>query len=238
MTTQPPLLTCREARQVIGVTVLGLAEPDERAALATHIAGCPDCASALDELEALPDLLATVDHEHAAAGLPDPPPELLRRIISETRVEARTGSRRRRRRLAAGLAACGVAAASAVLAVGIWGGSNAPSAPTATSPVLVASATDPDSHVHGTFTVEDRNTGSEIHLELAGVRPGERCGLIAKGPNGRQEVAGWWVAEYDGDAAVTGHSSLAAADITDLAVVTRSGRTLLEVPGSDLVTKN
>jgi hypothetical protein len=231
MTTEPLATVCRETRQLMGLVVLGVAEPEEQERVRSHSAACPDCASTLDELTPLPDLLSTVDAEHAAAGLPEPRPELLRRIIAETRTELET-ARRRRRRVVAAVGAVGVAAASTLLAVNLWAGG--PDRTDTGNPILVASTSDPTTHVHGWFTVTDRGSGSEIHVSLSGVTPGERCRLIAENFAGSREVAGWWVAEYDGRAAVTGHTSMPAQDISQLSVVTESGRSLLVVPRDQL----
>jgi hypothetical protein len=215
----------------MGLVVLGLAEPAERDLVRDHCATCVDCATTLTELTPLPDLLGTVDREHAEAGLPEPSPELFRRIVQETQTERdQLATRQRRRRVL--MTGAGLAAASvAVLGVLVLQGGG----PTSDPEVLVASATDGNSHVQGSFTVEGVQSGSEITLALRGVAPGERCRLIARGPGGTQEVAGWWVAEYDGRATVTGHTSLTPDDITDLVVVTQSGEKLLEVPASSLV---
>ena len=231
MTTEPTAPACREARHLMGLVALGLAEPAERAYVHEHCGGCADCAATLDELIALPDLMATVDLEHAEAGLPEPSPELFRRIVAETRAELdEITARSRRRRVA--YAGVGLAAASAAVLGAVWlqGANSQPTGPD----VLVASATNAGSHVHASLTVQRVESGSEIRLNLAGVAPGERCRLIAHGTNGAREVAGWWVASYDGAATVTGHTSIQPDEIAGLRVVTDSGQTLLTVPGADL----
>lgn len=235
MTTEPMSPVCRETRQLMGLVVLGLAEPAERDEVRDHCAGCVACATTLTELTPLPDLLGTVDREHAEAGLPEPSPELFRRIVAETQTERDELAQRRRRRRVT-IAGAGLAAASAaVLGAVLLGGTGNP-APG--PPVLMASTVDAASHVRGSFAVEGVETGSEIELSLSGVAPGERCRLIARGDDGTQEVAGWWVARYDGHATVTGHVSLAPEEISDLSVVTQSGDTLLQLPSSQLTAQN
>lgn len=234
MTTEPTAPACREARHLMGLVALGVAEPAERAYVHEHCGGCADCAATLDELIVLPDLMSTVDLEHAEAGLPEPSPELFRRIVAETRAERdEITARRRRRRVA--VTGVGLAAASAAVLGVVWlqGGHGQPAGPD----VLVASATDAGSHVRGSLTVQGVDSGSEIRLNLAGVAPGERCRLIAHGTGGTSEVAGWWVASYDGEATVTGHTSIPPDEIADLRVVTESGQTLVTVPGAHLTPR-
>ena len=232
--TPHPGLTCRDARQLMGVSVLGLTEPAEEEALRHHLDECPECAATLAELSPLPALMATVDAERAASGLPEPRPELLRRILAETRAEADeidAARRRRRRRLVGVVTACGSAAAATVLAVSLLvGGSGGPQTPTA----LTASTIDAGSHVRGTFTLTSLDTGSEVAVKLSNATPGEDCRLIVKGTSGQSEVAGWWVVRPNGEATVTGHTSLAADQVSNLVVVTRSGDRILEVPATSL----
>jgi hypothetical protein len=219
----------------MGLVALGFAEPAERAYVHEHCAGCADCAATLDELIVLPDLMATVDLEHAEAGLPEPSPELFRRIVAETRAEQdEITARRRRRRVA--VTGVGLAAASAAVLGAVWllGGHGQATGPD----VLVASTTDAGSHVRASLTVQRVESGSEIRLNLTGVAPGERCRLIAHGTGGTREVAGWWVASYDGEATVTGHTSIPPDEIADLRVVADSGQTLLSVPGADLAPRS
>src|SRR5262245_46510933 len=146
------MLSCREARQLIGVDVLGLAAPLEGRALRQHTAGCEDCARAWDDVRTLPDLMSTVDLEHASRGLPEPRPELLERILAESRVVAASARKRRRRRVLVG-AIAGAAAAAAIVIPFALGMSDQSGSDSAASPVLVASATDPTTRTHGQFTV-------------------------------------------------------------------------------------
>lgn len=60
-------MDCSEARLSLGVYVLGAIDPDERAQVDIHLAGCPACRDELAELEGLPALLALVSTEEAIA---------------------------------------------------------------------------------------------------------------------------------------------------------------------------
>src|SRR4029079_996509 len=80
-----PALDCRRVRVLLGVSVLGVADPEDERSVHEHCASCPDCASTRAELDIVVPLLATVSEADATAGLPEPRPELLRRVIAETR---------------------------------------------------------------------------------------------------------------------------------------------------------
>ncbi len=229
MTTHPTP-DCHEAEQLLGVSVLGIAEPAEQEAVMAHVAICPRCAATMAELAALPPLLGRLDVSDAEAGLPEAPPELLRRIVAETRaVEARQRSRTRRMVSGAGLAA----ASLFVLLWLVWPGQDQ-SSPTASTPV-VATATNPGTGVEGVFELTGVSTGTRVSVELDGVSAGLQCQLVAVSDTGEREVAASWVVRYDGHAEFTGNTSLDQDAIANLLIVTiPDGQTLLDVPGSDL----
>jgi anti-sigma factor RsiW len=69
-------MDCSEARLSLGVYVLGAIDPDERAQVDAHLAGCAECRAELAELEGLPALLAQVSTEEAIAlAATDGPPD-------------------------------------------------------------------------------------------------------------------------------------------------------------------
>jgi hypothetical protein len=141
-------MDCSEARLSLGVYVLGAIDPEERAQVDAHLAGCPECRAELAELEGLPALLAQVSTEEAIAlaasdGPPAQPAEVTApEQASDERPAAAadvgapteemlgavldlTAARRRRRWREAIL---GVAAA-VIVAAGVFGGLRATSAP-------------------------------------------------------------------------------------------------------------
>ena len=112
---------CREIKQALGVYVLGAIDPAERAQVDEHLATCPECREELASLAGLPAMLRkvpVVEAERLAAAEQDPElagvpsPEMLTSLIARTtnvrriRPVARagrgrgrgTGGRRRRRR--------------------------------------------------------------------------------------------------------------------------------------------
>jgi anti-sigma factor RsiW len=216
----------------LGVLVLGALEPAERPAVETHLAGCPRCTAILAELAPRPGLLHRLDPiEHAPPAprprvssplqpLPLGPPELRERLVRAARAER--ARRRRRWAFAAAAVLVGVLLVGQLSGVP-WGDDNANKA-------IVASATDAGSAVHADVRLTPDDTGSALALRLRGVAPEEHCSLVAVNADGRSDVAATWVASYQGQAAVVGHTSFRPDQITRLLVVTEAGRTLVRVP--------
>ena len=68
-----------------------------------------------------------------------------------------------------------------------------------------------------------------MSLTLSGVTPGEHCTLVAVSHEGQQQVASSWIANYEGEAVVTGSTWLTLADIERLDITTDDGETLLQI---------
>jgi Putative zinc-finger len=237
--TFPPPLDCRDVELSLGVLVLGALEPAERPGIEAHLAGCTRCTAILAELAPLPGLLHRLDPVAQTAPAPSsaqsPPPSpspLQPLVLSSPDLRARLvdlarAERLQRRRKWAGA----VAAAAVIIAVlgvgavtgGWWGNDRA-------DQVTVASATDARSDVRADVSLMRDDTGSQLALRLTGVAPEEHCKLVAVDADGHWDVAAAWVATYQGQATVTGHSSFRPDQIKRLLVVTDAGRTLVKVP--------
>jgi hypothetical protein len=233
--TEVPTLDCRRVRVLLGVSVLGLTQPAEEQTVQEHCAVCADCATARAELEVVVPLLATVTADDAMAGLPEPRPELLRRVVAETRAEERREARAvLRRRLVLGLGAAGLAAAAAlVVSAAPW---QSEPAPPPAAQKLVATAVDPDTGAQGSFTVTPADTGSQLWMDLSHVTPGDECHLVARSVDGQREVTASWIVGPDGTATLMGHTSWPGQDIAMLSVVDEEGRVLLRVSQEQLST--
>jgi hypothetical protein len=190
---------CREIRQALGVYVLGAIDPAERAQLDEHLATCADCREELASLAGLPALLRRVpvgEAERLAAAEQDPgltgvpSPQMLTSLI------ARTSNVRRIRRWRA------VAAAAAVALVAVAGGAavtNAlePSHPSSPGPQLTAwhqtSGSGPAAGARLTVRYREHHWGTEMQVNVTGLRPGSVCELWVADRAGGTSVVGSWV---------------------------------------------
>jgi Putative zinc-finger len=95
---------------------------------------------------------------------------------------------------------------------------------------LTAAAQDLRTGVHGAAELTPEPWGTRVELRLAGVRPGQRCRLVARSAGGRSEVAATWRAGYLGTAEVPGAVAIPAERLTSLDVVTPGDRVLVRMP--------
>jgi hypothetical protein len=222
----PGPVDCHQAELLLGVLVLGVIDPGERPAVEAHLAGCPRCTATLAELAVLPGLLAQVDPEQAALGLPPLPVGFTDRVLAAGRTSADRARAARRRWALVGVAAAAVVLliVPAVFVLGLLRGSPT-GTDTAAEPTVV-STVDPATGVQAEVTLVPTPTGTELALALRGVVPGEHCRLVAIDRAGTREVAATWVASYEGQADITGATSLTRANIASLEVVRLDGRPL------------
>ena len=233
----------------LGAYVLGALEREERAELEAHLETCVICREELDRLAPLPGLLSRLTVEEAEvldaadAALADAPvlapaqPEVaeaaattagassapLERALFEVARERRRSRRTRAVGLVAALMLAAVAVAGGLLLSGGDGGAPGP-AP------LTASAADLRSGVHGSAELTREPWGTRVELSLAGVRPGERCRLVARAEGGRSQVAANWRAGYLGTAEVPGAVAIPADRLVSLDVVAADDRLLVRMP--------
>ncbi|MQY03419.1 anti-sigma factor family protein [Actinomadura macrotermitis] len=167
----------------VGAYALGLLEEPDRRAFEGHLRGCPPCRAELAEMAGLADTLADLGPEE---GVIEEPPVRLHR--------------RRARR---GTYAVGAAAAAVLLAAGVavgasLGGDPAPAGRDRAPVQAVAgeqhAASDPRTGVSGRVGLAGKGWGTQIGLELKGVRGPLRCYLEAVSRSGeRSVVMGWQV---------------------------------------------
>jgi anti-sigma factor RsiW len=227
---------CGERRIALGAYVLGALDPPERDELEDHLAGCADCRAELAALVAMPaalgrlstvEALAAGEGRRATAGAAHAStPSVLERALAE--LARRRRSARLRWRVAA------ASGTVAVLALGVAVGVLVATRPASTAPATVAarfSGSDSSTGVSASAALYTEPWGSSIHLDVAGVTPGDQCELVAIGRDGSQQVAGAWSVGYTGGVAITGSTGISPSQVASLEVVTTSGSALVDLQG-------
>ena len=166
-------MSCAHVREELGGYVLGGLEPDEREAVAAHLAECPACAAEHARLAGLPPLLERAE----GLEIPEPPRAVEERVldrIAQERGAARRGHRRRpgwvpgwargRALLAGGLA--GAALGAGVTAV-VLDADDAAQPPAAYSLALRG-----EGGASARAELAPGKGGTELHLWVEGLPPG------------------------------------------------------------------
>jgi anti-sigma-K factor RskA len=224
-------LPCTDAETALGALVLGALDPSERDQVEAHVRGCAHCASALAEIAPMAGLLHRAGI--TAGDLQPAPPEVLERALAQVHQESsaepgETPSASaevvalRRRRLPL-LAAAAVAVLALVLG-GAWWSQHQVGPGSVTARGASASA-----GVKATVVMTPVDAGTSMNLTLSGVTPGQECSLVAVSSTGVREVTSTWVANYEGEAEITGTAALTLATIERLDITTPDGRTLLAI---------
>lgn len=205
--------------------LLGALDADERLAYEAHLATCQRCRASLDEISAIPPLLAGQDDAVLAAppaAAPTPIPDtLLPRLL-----QAAGRERARRRWLTAGLglvaAACAVALTVIALPSGSGGSRPAPRAMTA----LTATP------VNATVSLQPAPWGTEIDLTCwyragATVPPSDRYELVAHDAGGATYNLGSWRLAPGRRVIFTSGTALAETQIKNLQITQPNGPAIL-----------
>ncbi|UOY00323.1 anti-sigma factor family protein [Blastococcus sp. PRF04-17] len=203
-------MTCPVPADGLGAYLLGALDPAERRQLDRHLAECPECAAELDELRGLPALLDRVDPDDLRPVPVAPSADLFERM------SAAAGTTGRHRRRALGLVAAAVLVLGGVGAgVATWAG--APGEQT------VSAVEGP---VEVRITATPAEDGVELHVAVAGMRPGELCQLVAVDESGGRHPAGQWPVSADGDGEWVGWADVDAGALAGVAVLGDGGREL------------
>jgi Anti-sigma-K factor rskA/Putative zinc-finger len=203
---------CRSRREDIGAYLLGALSDDRRAALMAHLDGCPACRAELEELEGVARLLPLADPVRSAER-PVPPPHLrdaiFHRIAHERRLQ------RRKSRTLAGL----VAAAAAVMAIGIFA--------VATREDDQPTATVSFARSESSARLEYFPWGTQIELSVADLPGEEVYGVWLEKPDGSRVPAGSFWAPKGGEPDITMSAALNFEDCTGIGVTNDDGKTVL-----------
>jgi hypothetical protein len=204
----------RDWRLSLGAYALGDLPPDERAAIAAHIEGCPECRAELRELEGVSALLSFADPDRIEAPAVRPPADLGARIEAQIAAEtAKEGRVKRRRRLRFGFGgAVAVAAVVALLAIFVLpgGGESSPA-----QKVEFASVPKGVS-IHA--TLEPHAFGTEIRMYVDGVSSGTLCRVFLRDAAGRTYSAGSFRYRWEEDSEAELSSALDLSQATEIGV--------------------
>lgn len=131
---------------------------------------------------------------------------------------------------AAALSGALVAAVAFGIYAGVQGGGNSG----ATAGTDTVSAANAATGVSGTVQYRPTGWGSWVQITLKGVKPGDKCVLVAMDGAGDKAVASTWWAPYPQgqSATIPGGVSMRASDIQTFQVTTTVGRVLLTIPAS------
>jgi hypothetical protein len=208
-----------------GAYVLGALSPEERDEFEAHLATCDECSARVEELAALPELLALVPAE-AYADQPessDPVVVLL----------ATARARRNRRRW---IAATSAAAVAAVLVAGtaLITNQSADTRPRAVAPAQVTMSAVAAAPIHATISVADVAWGTSIRLtctydQSATYPPDEQYSLVVRSRDGQTENLGTWALVAGKVTSFPAGTALHKSDIATISVDTANGAPLLQV---------
>ena len=223
---------CPDARQSLGVYVLGAIDPAERALVDAHLLTCRDCRDELAGLAGLPALLARVNPDEVSricaddavrSAVDEPaPPELLGTVLDLAEARRR---RNRWRFLSA-------AAAVVVIAAGLFGGLRSIGGSTQVVKVPLGSGTAAWETVEGSSSVTGASASVAYSKELWGhafevlvdhIPIGTTCELYVVHPDGtRTEVAAWTTAHDEGHVWYAGSMPSTAGAISDFQITSGS----------------
>lgn len=204
----------RDWKLSLGAYALGDLPADERAALAAHLEGCPDCRAELRELEGVAALLPLADPARIEAPTARPPADLGARIEAQIAAESsREGRTRRRRRFrlwaSGGVAAAAVAAVLAIVVLPIGGES---------SPAQQVEFASLPNGVSIKATLEPHAFGTEIQMYVKGVKSGTLCRVFLRDEDGRTFSAGSFRYRWSEDSEAELSSALDLSQTAEIGV--------------------
>jgi anti-sigma factor RsiW len=218
-------MSCAHVREELGGYLLGALEPDEREAVAAHLAGCRDCAAEHARLAGLPTLLAYAD----GLEIPAAPPAIEERLLDRIAHERGAGRRVRRPRRAwipgwaRGRALVVGALAGAAIGTGATALVLRDDAPARRTYSLVLSGTEGAS---ARAQLSPSQGGTQVHMWVRGLPPdGDTVYEV------RCERPGWWAsagtfrADARGKAYVVLTTAARIGEYESIRVVRRSDTT-------------
>jgi len=217
------MTTCHMSVE-LGAYVLQALEGDETELVRRHLVECGECREEERDLSFTASLLALL--KPGDLDLLDVPDDL---VASTAGPVAGDGRHRPGRRTLLVVAV----ALTAALSVPVVRVLDHP-APGSSSTVIHAA--DPASKVRAAVTLAAQDDGTRLHLTLSGVYPRGWCSLVAHSRDGRTDTAATWRADAKGTAEVAGTTAIPTSRLSELDVVTDSGRVLVRIPVARQVT--
>ena len=216
-------MMCMEARQSLGVFVIGSLPMHEAVEVREHLGICPECRVEYDELAGLPALLNMITEVEATFGPVQANDAMLDRLLAQVAAERRRD--RGRHRILAAVAAIvlviGVGAAFTMLP-GLNGQQGS-------TPVQLA-ATNQETGLRAEMLYGHNEKGTWTNLRLSDVRPGTRCKLIVVARNGKRYEASDWQSSETGTAQVRTDLPMRPEAIARFEIVDQNKKPLVVLP--------
>jgi hypothetical protein len=217
----------------VGAYSLGLLERQDRQAFEAHLAQCESCTAELGELSAMASLLSNVEPFEAGQD------EVDETTIADLVRQRSLAQRHRDRRRALVAAAAGLVLLAGGAAVGLAAAPN--QVLPVTSQVVSGQrhfARNARTGVTGTIGLVPKPWGTEVTLDLAGVRGPLLCQLVAVSVTGqRQVVIGWFVPRagygvpsHPAHLVLLGGTAIGEKELAVVDVDVVHGATLLSIP--------
>ena len=200
---------CQHMRTLLGMHALGRLDPTTTVALQAHLDGCRQCREELRELRAVGDALRQADPERVTDQPVEPPPALHGAVFGAVADDRR----RQHRRRSAVLITAGAAAVVLAVALG-WVFSSQQPAQRGRPVAFVAQP----AGVHAEATVEGRNFGTSIALDVTGLRQGQRYAVWLESPDQNRMPAGSFIAAGEKKMSMTMAVGLPMSDVEALGV--------------------
>jgi hypothetical protein len=186
-------IPCSQARQELGVYLVGAIDPAQRVAVARHLASCRGCRTELAGLAGLPALLRRVPADElrrlllddAVSLVPGPPLSVLLTRVAR--------ARRRRRYLT-----LAVAVVAGIAVISGWLGLRPQPRPAAGVPpwwTVTVESVNLVTRAGAYVRYAPESWGTELQVRVTGITIGTRCQLWVTGSSRQQEDAGGWIVE-------------------------------------------
>jgi hypothetical protein len=217
-------MMCMDARQSLGVYVIGSLPMYEAVEVREHLEYCPACRVEYDDLSGLPKMLGMISEEEATFGPVQANDAMLDRLLAQVAAERRGKARRHRVLSAAAVLMLLVVAGAAWLTVPGLMDRSADQAP------RTAIAASQATGVRATILYGPKASGTWTNLRLSNVPNGIKCRLVAVGRDGTRKVASGWQASNTGTAEVSTDIAMRPDRIDRFEIVTQQGKPLVVVP--------